>query len=269
VGGNRALMQFLARSIKYPAAAARANVEGMVFLTFEISKTGQVSNIKILKGIGFGCDEEAIRVTSLMPAWRPGRQNGKPVAVKYNLPIRFLLEKKAKNKLGANSIKNMEIEIDSMWIDPSERSNVKKIVISSSNSTMFGGKRPLYVVDGKVMKTDKDFEKLNPIDIMTMSVLKGEEATKVYGEEGRNGVVVIETKKARKYINSQLTPPDTKLKFNSDLLKENITYFVENEQITAEQMQKIKPEDIESVNVQKDKKGENSTVIITLKKKKE
>lgn len=91
-GGLRALAKFLSDNIKYPSPAQKMNIEGRVALTFIVSKTGEISNIEVLKGIGFGCDEEAIRVVRLMPRWHPGKQSGRAVPVKFTLPISFALQ---------------------------------------------------------------------------------------------------------------------------------------------------------------------------------
>lgn len=93
-GGMAGLSRYLSGSIKYPAAAQRANVSGRVFVSFIVTKTGEVTDVDLLKGIGFGADEEAQRVISQMPRWIPGKQDGKAVNVKYNLPINFSLEDK-------------------------------------------------------------------------------------------------------------------------------------------------------------------------------
>ena len=95
-GGIRKLMQFLASEIKYPATAQRANVQGKVYLQFVVRKDGSINDIKILKGIGFGCDEEAIRVVKLMPKWSPAKQKGKAVSQMYTLPIQYALEEEEK-----------------------------------------------------------------------------------------------------------------------------------------------------------------------------
>jgi TonB family protein len=87
--GQQALYKYLNENIKYPAAALRANVKGKVFLAMTIDKTGKVTAVKVLKGIGFGCDKEAVRVVESMPLWSPGLQGGKPVNCKYSLPINF------------------------------------------------------------------------------------------------------------------------------------------------------------------------------------
>lgn len=91
-GGIKSMYKFLGDNIKYPEAASKANVSGRVFLSFVVSETGEVSDIMVLKGLGFGCDAEAIRVLKAFPKWSPGKQNGIPVNVRYNLPINFELE---------------------------------------------------------------------------------------------------------------------------------------------------------------------------------
>ncbi len=91
-GGVKALMHYLATTIKYPAEARRAKVQGRVFINFIIEKDGTISHAKVLRGIGSGCDKEALRVVENMPRWMPGEQKGKPVRVEYNLPIKFSLK---------------------------------------------------------------------------------------------------------------------------------------------------------------------------------
>ncbi|MEJ8803582.1 energy transducer TonB [Pontibacter sp. H249] len=91
VGGEKAMLQFIGRKIKYPAAAQRENIEGLVVVTFVVTKSGDISDVEIIKGLGYGTDEEAVRVVKAMPKWKPGKQNGRLVAVRYTLPIRFSL----------------------------------------------------------------------------------------------------------------------------------------------------------------------------------
>ncbi len=93
-GGMAALGQYLQSNLKYPAAARKANVQGRVFVRFIVTKTGEITNVEILKGIGFGADEEAIRVVQNMPRWKPAMQSGKLVNVQFNLPINFQLDDK-------------------------------------------------------------------------------------------------------------------------------------------------------------------------------
>ncbi|MPM15251.1 hypothetical protein SDC9_61619 [bioreactor metagenome] len=91
-GGESALMEFLRNNIKYPQLARESNIQGTVFVTFVVEPNGAISNVKVLRGIGGGCDEEAVRVVKNMPSWTPGKQRGKPVRVQFNLPIRFILQ---------------------------------------------------------------------------------------------------------------------------------------------------------------------------------
>jgi len=90
-GGNNALMEYLGQNIQYPTYARNNGIQGTVYTSFVIEADGKLSNIKVLHGIGGGCDEEAIRVISTMPSWKPGTQRGKPVRVQFNLPVRFIL----------------------------------------------------------------------------------------------------------------------------------------------------------------------------------
>lgn len=91
-GGEAALMKYLGNNIKYPAIAKDAGIQGTVFVTFVVDEEGKVKDVKVLRSIGGGCDEEAIRVVQSMPRWSPGKQRGKSVKVQYNLPIRFTLK---------------------------------------------------------------------------------------------------------------------------------------------------------------------------------
>lgn len=101
--GQGALLEFLAKNIKYPTVAKENGVEGMVVVQYVIEKDGSISNAKVVKGIGAGCDEEALRVVNAMPNWTPGKQRGQAVAVQFNLPIRFKLEDKKTNALPTNA----------------------------------------------------------------------------------------------------------------------------------------------------------------------
>jgi protein TonB len=90
-GGQAAFIKFLSRNLKYPHIAAEKGIMGKVLISFIIEKNGKLSNIKILRGIGYGCDEEAIRVLEKSPEWKPGMQNKQHVRVAYTLPINFSL----------------------------------------------------------------------------------------------------------------------------------------------------------------------------------
>jgi len=91
-GGMNSLMEFLGEEIKYPKSAKDQKIEGTVFVTFVIDKSGEVRDAKVMKGLGEGCDEESLRVVNAMPDWKPGSINGEDVNVQLNLPIRFQLD---------------------------------------------------------------------------------------------------------------------------------------------------------------------------------
>jgi protein TonB len=91
-GGEAALYKYLGENIKYPQMAKESGIQGRVFVTFVVERDGKVTDVRVLRGIGGGCDEEAIRVVQSMPKWAPGKQRGKSVRVQYNLPVKFTLQ---------------------------------------------------------------------------------------------------------------------------------------------------------------------------------
>jgi protein TonB len=91
VGGIKAFYKYVGANLNYPAQARRMGVEGRVYVEFIVEKDGSLTDIQLAKGIGGGCDEEAIRVLSNAPKWNPGRQRGNPVRVRMIMPINFQL----------------------------------------------------------------------------------------------------------------------------------------------------------------------------------
>ena len=91
-GGMEALYKYLQTSIKYPTIAKENNITGRVYVTFVVEKDGSIANPRILRDIGGGCGQEAIRVVKAMPKWKPGKQRGKAVRVQFNLPVSFNLQ---------------------------------------------------------------------------------------------------------------------------------------------------------------------------------
>jgi TonB family protein len=89
--GEMALKNYLTEHIQYPSIAKENNIEGKVFCKFVVDQSGYIRNAEVVKGIGYGCDDEAIRVINAMPKWKPGMQNGKAVSVYYTLPVFFKL----------------------------------------------------------------------------------------------------------------------------------------------------------------------------------
>lgn len=92
-GGDAGLMKFISQHIVYPSLARELNVQGTVYVSFVVNEVGNVEQVKIIKGIGFGCDEEVSRVMSKIPKWKKvGKNDGRAVKVRYNVPVSFKLK---------------------------------------------------------------------------------------------------------------------------------------------------------------------------------
>lgn len=91
VGGIEAFYKFVGKNLKYPAQARRMGIEGKVFVHFVVDRDGSLSDIKVVKGIGAGCDMEVVRIIHKSPKWNPGKQRGNPVRVRMMMPITFRL----------------------------------------------------------------------------------------------------------------------------------------------------------------------------------
>jgi len=91
-GGEDKMTEYLYANMKYPSMARETNIQGKVYVNFIVDEDGKINNVKVIRGIGGGCDEEAVRVVKGMPTWKPGKQNGRTVPVSFNLPIQFKLQ---------------------------------------------------------------------------------------------------------------------------------------------------------------------------------
>ena len=174
-GGVQELLGFLSKTIKYPAEAEKAGTQGRVIATFVVRKDGSISDARVVKSVDPLLDAEALRVINAMPAWTPGTQNGKPVNVKYTVPINFRLDGKTKEAPAAVGI-----------FIPTET--------PTATGTFTPTENPLVIVNDKTI----DFEKMKDIDPKTidkMTVLKDKAATDLYGDKAKHGVIVITTKK--------------------------------------------------------------------------
>ena len=90
-GGTAALLEYLRKNIKYPAICRENNIQGRVLVTFIVNKDGAIVEPEVVKSVNPSLDKEALRVISQMPNWKPGSQRGKPVRVKYTVPVNFRL----------------------------------------------------------------------------------------------------------------------------------------------------------------------------------
>lgn len=91
-GGEQAMMDFVGKNVQYPKEAMEKEISGRVLVGFIVEKDGSVNEVKIVRGIGGGCDEEAVRVVKAMPKWKPGKQDGKTVRVSYTMPFFFKMQ---------------------------------------------------------------------------------------------------------------------------------------------------------------------------------
>lgn len=166
-GGNQAMFKYLSENIRYPENAHRNGIQGRVICQFVIDSEGKVTAVEVVRGVDRDLDLEALRVVKAMPAWEPGRQKGKAVRVKYTLPINFRLDGKDQNKLN-------EMDFSSFTNLPSD-------------------KQPLLVIDDKIVPMS-DLSKYKSEAIQSITVLKDAAATEKYGEEGKNGVIIVKLK---------------------------------------------------------------------------
>lgn len=190
-GGMQAFGDFLAKNIKYPEFMRKNALEGKVIISFIVEKDGSLTDIKVVRAIGNGADEEAVRVMNLSPKWRPGIQNGQPVRVSYAVPISFALSGEhvsyAGNLIGVLNGNNS--------IPPSSVTGIRLKTDSGRAAQIVsinGPNRPLIILDGKEIT---DVDTLNPNNIQSIDVLKDKSATAIYGSKGANGVIIITSKK--------------------------------------------------------------------------
>ncbi|MFD2572843.1 TonB family protein [Spirosoma soli] len=199
-GGMQALGQYMQRNLRYPGKARQNKIEGSVLIRFTVTADGAIDDVFVEKGIGGGCNEEATRLISQMPRWRPGRQNGRAIDVQYVLPVEFIIEPKQDKRTGQIDIDNgLKREDRSSPPDTLIKPNVN-IHVRGNGPLGQLGEEPLYIIDG-VQWADKNsasgsLSSLNPNDIESITVLKDASAM-TYGEKGRNGVILITTRKAK------------------------------------------------------------------------
>jgi periplasmic protein TonB len=91
-GGEKEMMKFIKNNLRYPANAIEMGISGTVTVNFVVGRDGKITEIKVIRGIGGGCDEEAVRILEKMPPWSPGKQGGRAVLVSYTVPFKFILQ---------------------------------------------------------------------------------------------------------------------------------------------------------------------------------
>lgn len=160
-GGESAMIDYLKRNLKYPEEAKKKGVQGRVTLRFVVNDDGKIGDVTVIRGLAPDCDTEAVRVVSSMPNWVPGKQNGVAVPVYFTLPIVF-------------------------------RSRTDNMETVSNDASI--PKAVLVVLDGVIIDRDK-IDSIDTSTIENVSVLKGAEAIAKYGDAGKNGVIIMTSKK--------------------------------------------------------------------------
>ena len=158
-GGPSELMKYISANLRYPEDAKRDKTEGRVIARFTVKKDGSIGDVNIVRGVSSSLDAEAVRVLSGMPKWEPGMQNGKAVPTLYTVPVVFRIIEDGKQ-------------------DSTEVALAPK---------------PLVLVDGKEYTGSLDA--IDPQSIERIDVLKDPTSTETYGEKGKNGVILVTTKK--------------------------------------------------------------------------
>ena len=158
-GGPSELMKYISANLRYPEDAKRDKTEGRVIARFTVKEDGSIGDVNIVRGVSPSLDAEAVRVLSGMPRWEPGMQNGKAVPTLYTVPVVFRIIEDGKQ-------------------DSTEVALAPK---------------PLVLVDGKEYTGSLDA--IDPQSIERIDVLKDPTSTETYGEKGKNGVILVTTKK--------------------------------------------------------------------------
>ena len=176
-GGAQALLEFLNQNVQYPEEAEKAGIQGRVIATFVVEKDGSVSNARVVKSVDPLLDAEALRVINAMPKWKPGKQNGELVRVKYTVPLSFRFD-------GVREAREDHIcEEDGSIVEMDVEMEKSRVV------------RPLFIVDGQIMDGKKVYS-INPKTIERFYMQDGQEAVEKYGEKAKEGVVIITLKKS-------------------------------------------------------------------------
>ena len=253
-GGVDAMMEYLQKELRYPESAKEKGIQGRVTVQFIIDKEGNVTNSKVTRSVDKDMDAEAIRLVKAMPKWKPGMRKGKAVAVKYTVPVVFRLE-------GGKTV-NSQVTVNS---------KVSEFSVQGMNN-------PLYIVDGKEV-TSSILSALDVNKIESMTVLKNESATEVYGEKGKNGVILITLKgSAEKSItlsnkSSVVNVPGLKGVYlnNRRAEWEDVGIFVDGEKIEMAGRaldEVVPPNRIESISVEKERnEAGRGKIYITTKAK--
>lgn len=186
-GGMGECLKFLESNVRYPKVAHDNGVQGKVIVQFIVEKDGSVTNPQVVRSVDSYLDTEALRVIMLMPKWKPGMQRGQSVRVKYTIPVAFRLTG-GKEEPKDTTMATIELRMNKNGVGGLH------IVDGVKLYGLVGNEQPLILVDGEEAGRQA-IEKLPHDKIEGIAVLKDDASTAVYGTKGKNGVILITTKK--------------------------------------------------------------------------
>lgn len=206
-GGMQAMMEYLAKNIRYPAKAHEANVQGRVITQFTVGKDGAIRDAKVVRSVSPELDAEALRVISAMPNWKPGKQRGKAVACHFTVPVVFRLtgdaleEPTVVNAVGLKVDGNVPMGTVTdvkEYLRKGYRTQINYELgdkPSDSKVVIRGSQNPLIVIDGveKGVGADK-LQAVNPQDVKSIEILQPENAVARFGEKAKEGAIIVTTK---------------------------------------------------------------------------
>ncbi|MBO5795671.1 MAG: TonB family protein [Bacteroides sp.] len=206
-GGMQAMMEYLAKNIRYPAKAHEANVQGRVITQFTVGKDGAIRDAKVVRSVSPELDAEALRVISAMPNWKPGKQGGKAVATRFTVPVVFRLtgdapeEPTVVNAVGLKVDGNVPMGTVTdvkEYLRKGYRTQINYELgdkPSDSKIAIRGSLNPLIVIDGveKGVGADK-LQAVNPQDVKSIEILQPENAVARFGEKAKEGAIIVTTK---------------------------------------------------------------------------
>lgn len=179
-GGIAEFYKFLGANVKYPKEAVDNNIQGNVFVSFVVEKDGSITDVKIDRKLGYGTDEEAVRVLKLSKRWNPGQFDGKVVRTKYSIPIKFALN--SGKKTTPSKAMGEKVDVQSFF----------------KGTALSDDKTPLIVLDGKIF--NGQLKDLKPDDIEAITILKDQAAIALYGDAAKNGAILVITKNGPKAV---------------------------------------------------------------------
>lgn len=257
-GGKEEMLRFLGENVMYPVEAQVDEAAGRVLVSFVVDKQGKITGAKVARKVHPALDAEALRVINSMPVWQPGKQRGTPVDAEVTVPINFALQ-------GAPTTGNASSgEVQSIIVTGNTPSGAQKSVddVVSENKniavkttgdvTIPENGKLLYIVDGVKQPSGYNIPDIEEIE--SISVLKDAAGGAIYGEEGREGVIVITTRKG----GGNGLESNSSDKFSIEPEDRNLDpvnrIIIEDGKLITAGEYKIAPEKIKKFEVLKDKK---------------